>query len=148
MRYMMITSVALVVLFLGMIVIGLINPAKRTSLPPSKAQPIKKRSVRPHKQTGIAELPKMVQLTRCSFNGNSWTIIHRPPKFLFDFPTNAPKVHLQFKDQNGQWVDTNDQSVTARWFRVCARAPNASDNEKDLDQQWLHLNWKQVSGGG
>ena len=101
MRYMMITSVALAVLFLGMIVIGLINPAKKTPLPPSKAQPTKKRSVRPHKQTGIAELPKMVQLKRCSFDDSSWTIIHRPLKFAFNFRANAPQVHLQFKDQNG-----------------------------------------------
>ena len=64
-----------------------------------------------------------------------------------NFRANAPKVHLQFKDQNGQWVDTNDQSLKARWFRVCARAPNASDGAKSLDQEWLHLNWKQVSGG-
>ena len=145
MRYMTFIVGAFAVLVFGIIVIGLISPERRTSQQSSKPLPTNQRSNGTDKQAKTADLPNMVHLRRCSYDDSTWTIIHKPPNMVLDIRANARQVHLQFKDQHGQWVDNNDQSLTARWFRICARAPNASYGDKDLDQEWLPLNWKQIN---
>ena len=137
MRYMTIIVGALAALVFGITAIGLIGPER-------KMLPTKQSSDRAPKQAKIAGPPKLVQLRRCSYDDTTWTIFHRPPNMVFDISADNRQVRIQSKNQNGQWVDSNDQSLTARWFRICARTLSSTHSDDDTDQKWLALNWKAV----